>query len=148
MTREEKKQQRRNEIIEVAETYRDSKGNIDLSKLRNEKPKVYSKIPYYFNNIDEFLVNMNSDRSEDNNAAGTSLNRAVVRNELAFDMLKYLRYEKKMSLDEIGKKYDVSKMYISRLFRDLEKVFGDDVIEEQRLHILAAKLEEDTVELN
>lgn len=124
---EERREKRKKELLELAEKYRDKNGNIDLTALRKENPRMYSKIPYYFNNIESFLLALNSDYSKHNIGFGTSMNRAVVRNKLAFDMLNYLREEKKLSYEEIGQMYGVSRMYISKLYRELEKVFGNNI---------------------
>lgn len=114
MTQADKKQAKKQEIIKVAEQFRDERGNIDLAKMRTEQGKVYSKISYYFGNIDNFMAEANNGESIQFNAS------SAIRNQLAFKRISYLRDEKKLSYEELGQMYDKTRMYMSKLYRSLE----------------------------
>lgn len=117
---EDKREQKKSEIIAVMKEYKDSHGNIDLTKLRQDMPKVYARIPYYFGNIDQALIEANGGTS------GAPVNRLTLRNQLAYDMLKYMREEKRMTLEEIGQKYGVTRAHVNQLYQSLGKTFGDE----------------------
>jgi YesN/AraC family two-component response regulator len=129
-TRHDAHDEMRNRIMNTAVQYRDERGNVDLKKMRSDHPRIYSRIPYYFNDVDNFLVQMENFEGEHKKVwestpeAGTTIGRQIIRNKLAYEHLKYLRHEKNLTLDDIGQLYGVSKMYISKLYRELDKVFG------------------------
>lgn len=116
---------KRQEILAVAKNYKDeSTGTINLTQLREDHKTIYDKISYYFQGMDNFLKEIDAIRS--NQEAGISANKKIVRNKLAYDMLVHLREDKKMSFEEIGNQYDVSKMYMSKLFRELKELFDNE----------------------
>lgn len=118
MTQEEKRFAKRKEIMDIAEKFRDERGNLDLSQLRQNKPKVYASISYYFGSIDQFMVDVNADKTS--SVELSSVKPTAIRNQLAFERLNHLRVEKDLSFDVLGKQYDKSRMYMSKLYRDLE----------------------------
>ncbi|MNL99724.1 hypothetical protein D3C76_02110 [compost metagenome] len=115
---EEKREQKRSEIIAVMKQYADENGNIDLTKLRMEAPKVYARISYYFGSIDQALIEAQGGTS------GAPINRMTLRNQLAHDHIKYLREERKMTLEEIGGIYGVTRAHVNQLYKALGKTFG------------------------
>jgi hypothetical protein len=125
-------QRKKEEIIAVMENFKDANGNIDLTKLRNEKKNVYNQISYYFGSIDEALVEAGLEAINSKDAAkGAPLNRKTLRNALAYDMLVKLRDE--YTLEEIGKRYGVSRAHINQLFQSLSKTFGNKEDEEENV---------------
>lgn len=120
-TQDQRKQVKKNEIMNIAESYRDERGNIDLAKLRIEKPKVYAKISYYFGSIDGFMAEINNESAENLD----SVKPSTIRNKLAFERLSYLRIDKERSFEELGTQYDKTRMYMSKLYRDLEENLND-----------------------
>lgn len=116
---EEKREQKRSEIIAVMKTYADENGNIDLTKLRTEVPKVYARISYYFGSIDQALIEAQGGNS------GAPVNRMTLRNQLAHDHLKYLKEDLKLTFEEIGNRYGVTRAHVSQLSKSLEKTFGN-----------------------
>ncbi|MDF2534121.1 MAG: hypothetical protein K0R18_278 [Bacillales bacterium] len=123
---EDKREQKKAEIIVEMNKYRDSNGNIDLTKFRQEMPKVYSRISYYFKSIDQALVEANG-----GGTAGAPINRMTLRNQLAYDYIKFLREEKKQTLEEIGNRYGVSRAHVNQLYQSLGKTFGHEPVEEE-----------------
>lgn len=126
MTVQSKKEAKRLEIIKEMKKYSDNNGNIDLTRLRKENNKVYSKISYYFGSIDEALIEcgLNAAYKSKNEASGAPLSRKTLRNALAYDMLVDLR--EKHTLEEIGNKYGCSRAYINQLYQSLHKIFGEN----------------------
>lgn len=123
-TRSERHEEKKMEIIEFMKQYKDENGNVDLSRLRKEEPKVYAKIPYYFGSIDQAVIELLTDSSEEIklSAKGATINRKTMRNQLAFDMLNILR--EKYTLEEIGKMYGVSRAHVNQLYQSLAKSLG------------------------
>lgn len=123
---EDKRERKRREILEVMRAYRDQYGNVDLTKLRRERPNVYSRISYYFGSIDGALEEFIN--AEEGNAIparasrGSSVNRLTLRNQLAYDMLEYLRRE--LTLEDIAVRYGVSRAYVNQLHQSLKRSVG------------------------
>jgi hypothetical protein len=126
----DRREQKKNEIKEVMKRYQDEHGNVDLTKLRLEEPKVYRKIPYYFKSIDNALAEFNGVAavSPIPNKGG-SINRLTLRNQLAWDMLKELR--EKHTLEEISSRYGVSRAHVNQLYQALSKSIGANENEEE-----------------
>lgn len=116
------------EIRRVAETYRNENGVIDLSKLRNEQSNIYSKISYHFGTINGFLADMENYKNPSAQPANFVVTREAIRNRLTWDRLKELRDKNgdNMTFDEIGLMYGKSKVYMARLYKDLESIFATD----------------------
>lgn len=108
-------------IKAAAEQHRDIHGNVDLTKLRNENPSVYAKISYYFDNIENFLIDMGDFKLDT-----YTISRSAIRNRLAYDWLKSLREDDDMKWEEIGLMYSKSKAYMNRLYNSLGKAFEEN----------------------
>lgn len=126
MTINERRKLKQQEIINVMLQYKDEFGNIDLSRLRKENDKVYNRISYYFGSIDNALIacGSGSQATKDDNivqkaAKGAPINRKILRNELAYDMLVELR--KKHTLEEIATRYGCTRAHVNQLFQSLAK---------------------------
>lgn len=128
MSSEQKREDKRQEILAIAQGYKDQTGGINLAKLKEDHATIYPKISYYFQGMDNFLKAMGVVKT--NLDAGISVNKNIVRNRLAYDMLVHLREDQKMSFEAIGKKYNVSKMYMSKLFREMKELFDNDITNE------------------
>lgn len=87
---------------------------LDISKFRNENPKEYNKLSYYFGSIDEAIKAGNWVKKR---YANNSTNNLTLRNKLALMKLNEL-YEK-YTYEEIGIKYNVSKAAVSQLHKSL-----------------------------
>lgn len=120
----ERRNQKKNEIIETMQQYRDEHGNIDLGRLRKEDRSTYNLISYYFVNIDNALIAAGSSNSEYSKevAKGAPVNRKTLRNELAYDMLAELRG--KHTLEEIAQRYGCSRAHVNQLFQSLSNSVG------------------------
>lgn len=124
MTREQKRQMKKQEIIDIMTQYKDENGGIDLSALRKEDNKTYNKISYYFGSIDNALaecgvMNVVPSNSSDK---GASLSRKTLRNELAYDMIATLR--KNHTLEEIAQRYGCTRAHVNQLFKSLAVATG------------------------
>lgn len=122
------KEDPKTEIRRVAETYRNENGVINLSKLRNEQLNIYSKISYHFGSINGFLADMENYKNPNVDNKDFVVTREVIRNRLTWDRLQELRDKNgdNMTFDEIGLMYGKSKVYMARLYKDLESVFASD----------------------
>lgn len=141
------KEKTKADIVLVAENFRTPSGNIDTSRLRKERPDMYTKIPYHFGNINNFISHMNDGINENLEGAGTTMNRDVVRNRLAYDRLKDLYEVDKMTWANIGLMYGVSKVYVNRLYNDLKRVFGDNqvnIVSEETSELSYSEVEDPT----
>lgn len=87
---------------------------LDISKFRNENPKEYNKLSYYFGSIDDAIKAGNWVKKR---YANNSINNLTLRNKLALIKLNEL-YEK-YTYEEIGIKYNVSKAAVSQLHKNL-----------------------------
>lgn len=115
---EDKRDQKKAEIIQSMKRFADENGNIDLTRLRQEMPKVYSRIPYYFGNVDKALIEAQG------GASGAPVNRLTLRNQLAYDHIKFLREDKRLTLEEIGNHYGVTRAHVNQLYQSLSKTFS------------------------
>jgi hypothetical protein len=118
------------EILNVMSKYKDEYGNVDTSKFREEHKDQYSKIPYYFGNIENALIalrennpNIVIESSNKEKDSGGPTNRATLRNKLAYSHLLYLR--KNHTFEEIGQMYGgVSRAHVRQLMESLEASVG------------------------
>jgi hypothetical protein len=119
----EKFEKNKNAIVELAKTYLEKDGKINMSAFRKENPSIYTRLHYYFNGIDGLIKEVSpqtlEDSSRKSNGRGCPVNGNSVRNELAYDMLLLLR--KNMTLHEIGQIYGVSRAHIHQLLHAIEK---------------------------
>lgn len=89
----------------------------DITKFRVEREKDYMLIPHYFGSVSECMEELHLVKV----VSGTVKegNNLTLKDALAFDQIKSLR-EKGLTYEEIAKKYGVSKVLVSKMFRVLE----------------------------
>jgi len=125
-TQNEKREQKKQEIIEEMMKFKDEYGNIDLTRLRKENDKLYNRISYYFKGMDNALMAAGATGKGGSNssepATGAPVNRKTLRNELAYDMLVQLR--EKHTLEDIAQRYGCSRAHVNQLFQSLSKTVG------------------------
>lgn len=122
--------QKQLEIQEIMRKYRDDRGVVDMTKLRNEDPGTYSIITYHFGSIQDAIDSLSDEQHESASMGGT-MARQTLRNHLAFHHLKELR--KNHTLDEIATKYGYSKVMVGKLEKELTMIFGPDEADHEKM---------------
>jgi truncated hemoglobin YjbI len=118
------KDDKKHEIKSVIMKY--ATNNIfDITKFREENSKIYATIPYYFGSIDKMLEEFGLIKVQ------KTKNKVTLRNKLAYDYLKELR--EKHTLEEIAKKYGVSRALINQQYQALELTIKVEEIEKTKL---------------
>lgn len=110
-------EQKKLEIIDVIHQYVNN-GVIDMSKLRNEHPSVYSSLPYYFGGVEGMLTELNLVKVE------KSKNKVTLKNRLAYDYLTNLR--EKYTLEQIATMYGVTRALINQQYQALDIAIKTD----------------------
>ena len=100
-------------IIQTIKKYSQD-GVLDVSSFRNNEPKLYASIPYYFGSVDKMLKDLNLTKLQN----GAYSNKMTLRNKLAYEYLVKLR--KNYTLEEIADKYNVSRALINQQYQALE----------------------------
>lgn len=97
----------------------------DISKFRQENPKLYATLPYYFGGIDNMLSQLNLVKVQKSQVK----NKVTFRNRLAYDYLKQLR--EKHTFEEIAIMYGVSRALINQQLQALELIIKIEEIEQK-----------------
>jgi hypothetical protein len=118
---DEIKSDKKEQILSILGAYVDETNRIDISKFRAENASEYSLIPHYFGGVNKLINDQGWIKVIKTYANG---NKATLRDQLAYDMLKDLRKDK--TLEEIAKTYNVSRAGINQLFKALEGNINED----------------------
>jgi hypothetical protein len=91
---------------------------IDIGKFRKEHSSEYALLNHYFGSVDEAV-----------NVVGgvkitTTQTKVKLRDRLAYDMITFLR--KDNSLEQIAKKYHVTRSGINQLYHHLSVIVNRD----------------------
>lgn len=110
---------KKQEIYEAMKKYIDENRCINIKAFRDENPQLYAIIPHYFGSVNNALTELNLIKITV--TKHKTADKAVsLRDMLAFDMLEYLRKSEKSSLEEVAKKYGVSRPAINQLHKALK----------------------------
>ncbi|MNB73737.1 hypothetical protein D3C81_496950 [compost metagenome] len=133
MEKAERHQVKKQAIIDLLSQYKDSSGNIDMTRFREEQSSAYTRIPYYFGSVENALQQFHLVATGNSVGKGSPTNRLTLRNELAYDMLVELR--KNHTLEEIGSMYGgVSRAHVNQLFQSLDMSVGAKRREKQNVN--------------
>jgi len=111
-----KKEQRKNELINLLKKFMDKNNHVDIGKFRNEYRAEYGLLSYYFGNVGNAIqiAGGQKDICSKNNGHKT------LRNKLAYDMIQTYRKQNN-TFEMIAKKYGVSREAVSKLNQRLEE---------------------------
>lgn len=120
---------KKQEIIEVINKYADENRMVNIRAFREENPRLYSIIPHYFGSVNSALAELNLVKVTFASHK-TSQKSVSLKDQLAFDMLEILRKSEKLSLEEIAKKYGVTRPAINQLHKALKVTIEKNSTEE------------------
>lgn len=114
---------KKNELLNLMSQYVDENSNcINISKFHNENPKEYALLPHYFGSVNGAIAEGGWIKiSKPQHKGGKGM---ILRDALALEMLKLMRNGgkvEKQTLEEIAKKFEVTRPAINQLFKALEK---------------------------
>lgn len=104
---------KKQQIIDTVKNYTDN-NILDITKFRQENPKLYASLPYYFGGINGLLDELGLVRVQ----KSKQKNKVTLRNRLAYDMISELR--KNNTYEQIAERYGVSRASVSQLFQALD----------------------------
>lgn len=112
----EKRKLKKEELIGLIKNYV-VEDYFDITKFRLEHEKEYMLIPHYFGSVNDAMEELHLVKI----VSGTIKqgNKLTLKDSLAYDQIKTLR-DSGMTYEEIAKKYGVSKVLVSKMFRALE----------------------------
>lgn len=112
----EKRKLKKEELIGLIKNYV-VEDYFDITKFRLEHEKEYMLIPHYFGSVNDAMEELHLVKI----VSGTIKqgNKLTLKDALAYDQIKSLR-DNGMTYEEIAKKYGVSKVLVSKMFRALE----------------------------
>lgn len=113
----------RQQIKEVIEKYTEE-NQVDLSRMRKEDKTSYGRISYYFGSIEGMLQELGLE-SKSKRHSGGSADKPSLRNQLAYDMLTSMLEDQNMTMEQVGQKYNCSRMHVSQLLKSLKIAVGE-----------------------
>lgn len=114
---EKKRKLKREELQNILKQNVENGKYINISKFRKKYTKEYSLLHHYFGNVENALNSIGAVKISTSSSANEEM---TLRNQLAYDMIKKMKLEDKMTFSKIAKHYHVSRSALTNLFHRLE----------------------------